>query len=250
MEGGVGVAPVIEEQPTEVTAIEGGVLELSVTVRGTEPLSYQWYKEGEEIAGATGALYTVEGVKEADAGMYTVKVMNPYGEAESEPIKVSVVSPVMFELTNPELIIEEGVEYFIFNVEGVELFKIEGLIGEEWVEVEFETTAEGKVKILADQQAVLYRGYVEGGDELEPGEDVPFSLIPLMIEEVGDRYFIFEIKLNDEVDLITIDNIRIEHSNDGKVWTEITEDVERTGTQVKVQIGTGSLGFYRGVYFQ
>ena len=141
-------------------------------------------------------------------------------------------------------------EYFIFDVEGVDLFKIEGLIGEEWVEVEFETTAEGKVKILADQQAVLYRGYVEGGDELEPGEDVPFSLIPLMIEEVGDRYFIFEIKLNDEVDLITIDDIRIEHSKDGKVWTEITEGVECTGTQVKVQIGTSSLGFYRGVYFQ
>ncbi len=57
---------------------------------------FQWYKDGEPIAGANGVSLLINEAKETDSGSYTVKVSNSEGEATSAPdvLVVSATAPV------------------------------------------------------------------------------------------------------------------------------------------------------------
>lgn len=77
--GGVTVKPLtgtitITTQPSSQNLTEGDNLSLSVVATSSDgsTLSYQWRKDGTDIAGATSAAYTKAAVAEADEGSYTV----------------------------------------------------------------------------------------------------------------------------------------------------------------------------------
>jgi hypothetical protein len=70
------VAPSITVQPKSDTVTTGQNVTFSVTATGTAPLSYQWYKNGTAISGATSSSYALSNVKASDAGTYTVSVSN------------------------------------------------------------------------------------------------------------------------------------------------------------------------------
>jgi hypothetical protein len=70
------VGPSIMAQPKSDTVTAGQNATFSVTAMGTVPLSYQWYKNGTAISGATSSSYTLTNVQAADAGPYTVTVSN------------------------------------------------------------------------------------------------------------------------------------------------------------------------------
>ena len=59
-----------------------------------DTLTYQWYKDGVVISGATGSSYTIKSVKTSDAGKYTVKVCNSVGCVTSEIATLTVNVPV------------------------------------------------------------------------------------------------------------------------------------------------------------
>ncbi|HUG09977.1 MAG TPA: immunoglobulin domain-containing protein [Opitutaceae bacterium] len=73
--------------------IRVGAVALSVTATGTAPLTYQWKKDGVNIAGATSATYTLATPQAADAGSYTVVVMNALGSTTSNAATLTVVVP-------------------------------------------------------------------------------------------------------------------------------------------------------------
>ncbi len=73
----VNTAVVITQQPVSQELCEKELVEFSVQVSGTEPFGYQWYKDGEEIVGATESTYSIASITPADAGSYQVKVSNP-----------------------------------------------------------------------------------------------------------------------------------------------------------------------------
>ncbi|MEI6715084.1 MAG: autotransporter-associated beta strand repeat-containing protein, partial [Verrucomicrobiota bacterium] len=54
----------------------GQRLDLAVAASGTEPLGFQWYKNGNEILGAISPTYSVPAVSALDAGTYSVLVKN------------------------------------------------------------------------------------------------------------------------------------------------------------------------------
>ena len=56
----------------------------------TPSLTYQWYKDGEAISGATESSYTISSVKLSDAGNYTVKVCNSMGCVMSDVATLTV----------------------------------------------------------------------------------------------------------------------------------------------------------------
>jgi hypothetical protein len=64
----------ISIQPQSKTLVIGSALSLSVTAVGPNSLSYQWYKDGVTLSGATGATFSIASVTSADSGSYTVKV--------------------------------------------------------------------------------------------------------------------------------------------------------------------------------
>jgi len=74
----------------------GQTAKLSVTASGTAPFSYQWYKDGTAISGATSSTYTVGAVDALDAGTYQAKVTNSAGSTMSDQATLVVVSLITF----------------------------------------------------------------------------------------------------------------------------------------------------------
>ena len=77
------VAPSIVTQPASVTANVGSTATLAVGVDGTGPFSFQWRRDGVNIAGATSAVLTFNSVALPNAGSFSVVVTNSAGSVTS-----------------------------------------------------------------------------------------------------------------------------------------------------------------------
>ena len=83
--------PVILTQPRNTFAAFGETPSFSVVAEGTMPMSYQWRRNGTEIAGATSATFTAEPVTLANDGeTYDVIVTNIDGTLLSDTVSLSV----------------------------------------------------------------------------------------------------------------------------------------------------------------
>lgn len=71
------VPPTITLQPQSQTVTVGGSVTFRVTAMGIATLSYQWRKDGVNLAGATDATLTLNNVAASQAGTYTVVVGLP-----------------------------------------------------------------------------------------------------------------------------------------------------------------------------
>jgi len=101
--------PVIITHPESVTLCEGLAAEFSVEATGTEPLGYQWRKDGVELAdddrvsGSLTDTLTIDPVTPGDAGDYDVFVQNACGDATSDPATLTVDAlPVIIEQPTDE----------------------------------------------------------------------------------------------------------------------------------------------------
>jgi sugar lactone lactonase YvrE len=80
----VTVAPSILVQPQDATVLSGGAATFTVTADGTAPVSFQWRRNGTEIAGANNATLNLSSVALAEDGsVFTVVVTNSAGTATS-----------------------------------------------------------------------------------------------------------------------------------------------------------------------
>jgi hypothetical protein len=75
----------------DVKACTGQSAELCVTATGTEPITYQWSKDGQIIHGATEACYVIDRVKASDVGEYTVEVGGKCGEPVTRSASLTLV---------------------------------------------------------------------------------------------------------------------------------------------------------------
>jgi hypothetical protein len=90
------VPVVITQQPSAVVRAVGQPASFSVVATGTAPLSYQWMKNGVNIAGATGSAYSIPSTVTADAASYSVKVAGPVGAATSSSVALTLhVAPAV-----------------------------------------------------------------------------------------------------------------------------------------------------------
>src|SRR5437870_13701918 len=62
------LAPTITTRPANQTVTAGQTATFTVVASGTAPLSYQWQKNGANIAGATSSSYTTPATAIADSG--------------------------------------------------------------------------------------------------------------------------------------------------------------------------------------
>jgi hypothetical protein len=87
----LGGGPVsITTHPVGGTFVEGATVSLSVAAEGSVPMSYQWFRNEEEISGATSAVLELSPITLNQSGAYTVRVSNIEGPVLSNPAIVTV----------------------------------------------------------------------------------------------------------------------------------------------------------------
>jgi alpha-tubulin suppressor-like RCC1 family protein len=76
-------APVITSGPRSQTAVLGSSALLQAGVIGSSPLAFQWWHNGNAVAGATNASLYLSAVQFPDLGQYSVIVSNGFGAVTS-----------------------------------------------------------------------------------------------------------------------------------------------------------------------
>jgi Immunoglobulin domain len=100
----IRTAPTITTQPANQSVAVGQTATFSVVASGTAPLTYQWRKNGTNIAGATSASYTTPATVIGDnSAAFTVVVSNGAGNITSNPATLTVTQAVAPRIINQPL---------------------------------------------------------------------------------------------------------------------------------------------------
>lgn len=83
-------AATIKTQPVSKSAAIGTSVTFTVAATGSGDLTYQWFKGGVAIDGATSASYTIAAVSASDLGTYVVTVTNTLGTVTSDAVTLSL----------------------------------------------------------------------------------------------------------------------------------------------------------------
>jgi hypothetical protein len=111
--------PEITVQPQSLVVALGVTTNLSVTARGSQPLSYQWYKDGAAVPGASSRIYTITGVQSNHLGAYTVVVSNPLGVVTSQVARLDVgIRPVVVQGPISQTVVVGGSVTFSVEITG------------------------------------------------------------------------------------------------------------------------------------
>lgn len=98
----VPTAPKIVTQPEDVTVSAPASASFTVEATGTDPMTYQWYRDGDPISGAKEATYSIATTTDADEGAkFFVMVKNAQGVEISQTAKLSVQALAPIIKTHP-----------------------------------------------------------------------------------------------------------------------------------------------------
>lgn len=98
--------------PSTAAVAVGTRVDFTVGNAGVGPFTYQWYKNGVEIEGATGVNYSIASVVASDTADYTVRVTNEAtpGGVLSAPVPLAVGEPVSAVTVSIQLPAEQPVD--------------------------------------------------------------------------------------------------------------------------------------------
>jgi len=85
-------SPSIFQQAVSQSVLTGSSATFSVVATGIPAPTYQWSLNGNPIAGANAASYSIASVSASDAGSYAVAVTNPLGTVTSNAATLTVMS--------------------------------------------------------------------------------------------------------------------------------------------------------------
>lgn len=80
----------IDAQPASLVVNQTETAVFTVTASGTDPITYQWFKDGVALTDQTGKDLTIQSADIADAGNYFVEVKNELGSLNSETAVLNV----------------------------------------------------------------------------------------------------------------------------------------------------------------
>lgn len=87
------------EIPEFISTGDPAVFEV-LSAEGSGELTYQWLKDGQEIAGATGSSFTVDSAGSVSSGLYSVRLTGDLGQVVSDAVLVQVIqSPVVTSMS-------------------------------------------------------------------------------------------------------------------------------------------------------
>jgi hypothetical protein len=88
--------PFVTRNPAGATVVAGSTVSLSGAMNGSQPITYQWKKNGMNVAGATAATLTLNNVYFTDAGNYVLWATNGAGYGNSAAAALAVMPPPTF----------------------------------------------------------------------------------------------------------------------------------------------------------
>jgi hypothetical protein len=88
-----GGKPVIIRQPQDIQAVKGQTVTFTVKAISADPMTYQWYKDGDLIVGATDSTLVIGKIKDTDQASYYVIVCNVWGCVTSGTATLTVLPP-------------------------------------------------------------------------------------------------------------------------------------------------------------
>ncbi len=88
--------PVVLDDPQDITVSAGSNAVFAVNAVGKAPVTYQWTRNGANIALATNTVYVRTNVQPADVGLYAVTIANSYGSVTSGSAVLSLDSFSVF----------------------------------------------------------------------------------------------------------------------------------------------------------
>jgi len=88
-----GPPPIITVQPQSQNVPLLGIVTFYVTAQSGTTMTYQWYKNGTLISGATSSSYTILTVLGSDAGVYYVRITNAGGTVQSDNAYLNIAPP-------------------------------------------------------------------------------------------------------------------------------------------------------------
>lgn len=96
---------------------------ITVLATGGAPLSYQWFKDGAAISGATSVTYSINSFSSGDVGAYTVTVSNGSGSVTSgtNNLYLSVPPPVITQQPQSVTVLAGGTAVFSVTATGTNL---------------------------------------------------------------------------------------------------------------------------------
>jgi hypothetical protein len=95
----IGDSPAITLHPSGKEACEGDTATFSVSATGSQPLVFQWLKNGSLMPGKNQQTLTISGAAQGDAAAYRCQVTNPTGDtAVSNEATLVVNAPVVVSL--------------------------------------------------------------------------------------------------------------------------------------------------------
>ncbi len=121
----VPAPPTVSTQPADATVVDDDTATFSVTARGTAPLSYQWYRNGAAIAGATAVTYTTAATDVQDSGAtFRVVVTGSVGTTQSRDARLTVTARPPTITTHPanSTAANQGVATFSVQASGTTPF--------------------------------------------------------------------------------------------------------------------------------
>ena len=93
--------PDLATQPLSQNRELGDAATLSVIPAGTVPFTFQWFRDGVALSGATGDVLTLTNLHASDAGNYTVVICNALGCITSSPAPLTVNAATLDAGFNP-----------------------------------------------------------------------------------------------------------------------------------------------------
>jgi hypothetical protein len=125
----VGMKPTIVTQPVSQAVNIGSSVTFSVVAAGSNPLNYQWIKDGVIIDGATSSTYIINTTQTSNEGNYSCVVSNIYGSVvTNEAILKTGEAPFIGSSYHPNIMKVGTKETFI-----VVLFKGTAPVTYQWM---------------------------------------------------------------------------------------------------------------------
>ncbi len=92
-------APVFAQQPQDALMLKGQTVAISAAAQSTLPITWQWFKNGKAISGATNNTLVISNASAADVATYTARATNKAGSVTSSSMRTGVLDMAPTTLT-------------------------------------------------------------------------------------------------------------------------------------------------------